>query len=160
MNLESRLTASINVNVILKGGKSWNDKLIKLRYRKVPHYGRVNFMEQLLIAHNLGPNSRDCLLRLHSDRAEYDHLSSIRSNEICPNLINLKQVFRRGYKPRTINFPYYRSRIRTQQHLAKILGLSGDTRQVLEIWVIFESFDCHLFKYKGMAHAFHLYTTF
>ena len=53
MNLEWRLTASINVYMILKGGKSWNDKLIKLRYRKVPHYGRVNFMEQLLIDHNL-----------------------------------------------------------------------------------------------------------
>ena len=40
----------------------------------------------------------------------------------------VKQVFRHGYKPSTINFPYHRSRIRTQQRLAKILGLSGDTQ--------------------------------
>ena len=40
----------------------------------------------------------------------------------------LKQVFRRGYRPRTINFPYNWSRIRKLQHLSLILGLSGNTQ--------------------------------
>ena len=59
--------------------------------------------------------------------------------------LRFQQLFRRSYRPRTINFPNHRSRIRLrgQQHLvlAWILGLSGDAQIRTLVHALHAEFD-------------------